>query len=112
MKSGIEPPWRTRPEDLAAVVEQARDAGRAQAFEIVERDDMALGREKHRDGIADDLALVVAEQRLGRTVEGEDAAGLVEHDDAVGRRVENGLELLDRGCPAAAAGSRLGRPFG
>ena len=60
---------------------------------------MALRRQKHRDGIACNRPLVIAEERLGRTVEGEDPPSLVEHDDAVGCRVENGLELLDAAVP-------------
>ena len=40
-------------------------------------------------------ALVIAEQRFGRTVEGEDAPRLVEDDDSVGRRIEDRLKLMD-----------------
>ena len=65
----------------------------AQAVEVIERDDVAFRREEHGERLADHLALVVAEQRLGRAVEREDAARLVEDDDAVGRRVEDGFEL-------------------
>ena len=43
----------------------------------------------------DDLALVVAEQRLGGAVERQDPPGLVENDDAVGRRVEDGFKFMD-----------------
>ena len=95
MKSGIDPPWRSRPRTSRPSLSRLLDAGRAQAFEIIEGDDVALGRQQHGDGVARHLPLVIAEERFGRAVEGEDAPGLVEHDHAVGRRIEDRLQLMD-----------------
>src|SRR3954467_8927319 len=101
MNSGMIPPRAARKkrggvprlphpaEDLAAVVEEARDAVGPEAFEVVERGAVTLGRGEDDEALARDLVLIVAEQRLGGTVERQDAAGVVEDDDAVGRGIED-----------------------
>ena len=55
---------------------------------------MALGRKQHRDRITDNFVLIVSEQCLGRAIEREYAAGLVEYDDTVGRRGEHGFQFV------------------
>ncbi len=57
------------------------------------------GDEQDRDGVAHHIALVIAEQGLGRAVERQDPAGLVQDDDAVGCRVEDGFEFVDAALP-------------
>ena len=57
---------------------------------------MALRREQHQDALAGDLVLVIAEQPLGRLVQGQDAAGGVERDRAVRRPVEHRLKVARR----------------
>src|SRR5215203_5884565 len=104
-------------EDLATVVEEARHAVGPQALEVIERGAVALGGEEDDEALARDLVLIVAEQRLGGTVERQDAAGVVEDDDAVGRGIEDRGKLaqpalagpqveLERAQPLALLGRR------
>ena len=80
-------------DDLASIVENARDAIRLQAFEIIQRRRMAVRRKERDEGFAGNLALIVAEQRFARAVDREDPASVVENDDAVCRRVEDFAKL-------------------
>ena len=80
-------------DDLAAVVEQARDAVRFQPTEIILHLGLALRRDQHRERLAGDLALVVAEKSLAGTVERQNPSLGIEHGETVRRGVENGIEL-------------------
>ncbi len=84
------------PDDLQRTKGRFGFAGAAQAFEPCGRLGMTLRREQHQDALAGDLVLVVAEQPLGRLVQGQDAAGGVERDRAVGRPVEHRLKVARR----------------
>ncbi len=58
---------------------------------------MTLGSEKHGDRLARHFLLVIAEQGLRRPVQRQDAAGGVENEHAVSRRIENRGQLLHTG---------------
>src|SRR6478735_7180596 len=64
---------------------------------------MAIRREQNRDGVTQHIALVIAEQGFGGSIEREDPPGLVENDDTVGCRVENGFKLMDTAVAKAEA---------
>jgi hypothetical protein len=88
-------------QNLATVVEEARHAVVSEPLEIFERREMALGGQQGGQTFARDFVLVVAEQRLRRSVERQDAALLVQHEDAVGGGVQDGGQLADAGFAGA-----------
>ena len=63
------------------------------ALEARRRFALALRREQGEEAFARHFLGVVAEQGLGAAAHGEDAARLVERDDAVGGRIEQRLEI-------------------
>ena len=85
------------PEHLAAVIEQAGDAGALDAGEIVEHRVLALRREQVGEIALHELVAVIAEQRLGAAVGRIDVALGVEHHDAFGGGVEDGAEFFGIG---------------
>ena len=92
---------------LAAVVEQARDVLALDAFEIVDHDMLALGREQRHQILLHQRFAVIAEQRFRAAVAGVDVAFGIEHDDALGRGVEDRGEIL--GVGIAGLGLEFGR---
>ena len=82
---------------VAAVIEQAGDAGALDAGEIVQHRALAFRREQFGEIALHEVGAVIAEQRFGAAVAGIDVAFGVEHHDAFGRGVEDGAELLGIG---------------
>ena len=66
--SGMMPPLLSRPEHLAAVIEQAGDAGALDAGEIVEHRVLAFRREQIGEIALRQFVAVIAEQRFGAAV--------------------------------------------
>ena len=91
------------PQHLAAVIEQAFDAGRLDGGEIVEHAVPAFRREQIGQIALREFVAVMAEQRFGAAVGGMDVAVGVEHHDAFGRGVEDGGEVFGVGWPTSAA---------
>ena len=85
---------------LAADADDLLHAGREIAREIGVVLLVIRRRHQHVDVLADDVALGVPEQPLGRRIERFDAAVRVDDDDAVDRR-------LDDRPPARLAGAEL-----
>ena len=90
---------------LAAVFEQAGDAGSLDAGEIFEHAVPAFGRKQIGEIASREFVAVVAEQRFGAAVGRMDVALGVEHHDAFGRGVEDGGEFFGVGM---ANGRRFG----
>ena len=82
---------------LAAVIEQAGDAGRLDAGEIFEHAVPAFRRKQVGEIASREFVAVMAEQRLGAAVGRIDVALGVEHHDAFGRGVEDGGEFFGVG---------------
>ena len=91
-----EPAAADAADHLAAVVEHARDAVAHQPVEIVLDGAMALRREQVEEAAVGDLVRFLAEQRLGAAVARRDHAVAIDHDDAVGRRLQDRFELAPR----------------
>ena len=92
-------------EHVAAVIEQARDAGALDAGEIVQHRGPALRREQLGEIALHERGAVMAEQRLRAAVAGIDVAFGIEHQDALGGGIEDGAEFLGVGM---ADGRRRG----
>ena len=99
------PPLAHAAEHVAAVIEQAGDAGALDAFEIIPHRALAFRREQFGEIALHQFGAVIAEQRFGAAVARIDVALGVEHHDAFGRGVEDGAEFLGIGV---ADGRRLG----
>ena len=84
---------------LAAVIEQAGDAGSLDAGEIFEHAVLAFRREQLGEIASREFVAVMAEQRFGAAVGRIDVALGVEHHDAFGRGVEDGGEVFGVGMP-------------
>ena len=84
-------------EHLAAVIEQAGDAGALEAVEIIQHRAVAFRREQLGEIALHQFGAVIAEQRFGAAVARIDVALGVEHHDAFGRGVEDGAEFLGIG---------------
>ena len=84
-------------ERVAAVVEQAGDAGALDALQIILHHALAFRREQIGEIALHEIVAVVAEQRFGAAVARIDVAFAVEHHDAFGGGVENGAEFLGVG---------------
>ena len=82
---------------VAAVIEQAGDAGDFDAGEIVEHRVPAFRREQVGEIAPRQFVAVMAEQRFGAAVGRIDIALGVEHHDAFGRGVEDGAEFFGIG---------------
>ena len=95
--SGMMPPLLHAAQHLAAVIEQAGDAGALDAVEIVEHRVLAFRREQIGQIALHEFVAVIAEQRFGAAVAGIDVALGVEHHDAFGRGVEDGAEFFGIG---------------
>ncbi len=96
-------------EHLAALVEQAGDAGALHALEIVPDRALAFGREQLSEIALHQFGPVMAEQRFGAAVGRIEVALGIEHHDAFGCGVENGAEFLGIGV---ADGRRAGNDRG
>ena len=100
---------------LAAVVEHAGDAAVGEPVEIIRwRRAGFPARTVRRSCLAGELARLVAEQRLGAAVGRDDRAVTVDHHHAVGRGVEDRVELgafgsRRRECGACRLLALLGR---
>src|SRR5205085_7911034 len=88
-EQGNEAAFADAADDLPPVIKDARNAIEAQAFDIIERCASAFRREQLREGLADESAAVVSEQRFGAPIERQHASVALDDDDAVGRGVEN-----------------------
>ena len=84
---------------LAAVIEQAGDAGSLDAGEIFEHAMLAFGREQIGEIAPREFVAVMAEQRFGAAVGRMDVALGVEHQNAFGRGVEDGGKVFGIGMP-------------
>ena len=84
-------PRRSRPESSSPP--RAGGSSRRTPLEARRRFALALRREQDEEAFARHFLGVVAEQRLGAAAHGEDAARLVERDDAVGGRIEQRREI-------------------
>ena len=84
-------------EHVAAVFEQAGDAGALDAFQIIHHHALAFRREQLGEIALHEFSAVIAEQRLGAAVAGIEVAFGVEHHDAIGGGVEDGAEFLGVG---------------
>ena len=84
---------------LAAVIEQALDAGRLDGGEIFEHAVPAFRRKQIGEIALREFVAVMAEQRFGAAVGRMDVAVGVEHHDAFGRGVEDGGEVFGVGVP-------------
>ena len=91
------PPLLSRRQHLAAVIEQAFDAGSLDAGEIFEHAVLAFRREQLGEIASREFVAVMAEQRFGAAVGRMDVALGVEHHDAFGRGVEDGGEVFGVG---------------
>ena len=87
--------------ELATVVEYALHAARLHAVEIGGGGLLAFLRDEDGERLAGDLVLVETEQGLARAIERENAALAIEHGDAVGRRVEDGVQFARLGVALA-----------
>ena len=79
------------------MLEQACHPAALEARKIVEHGGLALRREQVCKVALDEFGSITAEQRFGAAVARADAAFGVEHQDSVGRRVEDGAEFLGIG---------------
>ena len=95
--SGMMPPLAHAAQHVAAVVEQAGDAGALDARQIIEHRALALRREQVGEIALHEIGAVIAEQRFGAAIAGIDVALGVEHHDAFGGGVEDGAEFLGIG---------------
>ena len=93
------PPLLSRRQHLAAVIEQAFDAGSLDGGEIFEHAVLAFGRKQIGEIASREFVAVMAEQRFGAAVGRVDVALGVEHQDAFGRGVEDGGEVFGVGMP-------------
>ena len=102
------PPPRTWPKSVAAVIEQAGDAGALDAFEIIPDRGLAFRREQFGKIALHQRVAVVTEQGFGAAVARIDLALGVEHHDAIGRGVEDGAEFFGIGVADSRAVRRRG----
>jgi hypothetical protein len=84
-------------EHLASVFEQARHPAALEAREVVEHGGLAFRREQACEIALDEFGSVMTEQRFGAAVARVDVTFGVEHQDSVGRRIEDGAEFLGIG---------------
>ena len=94
------------PQHLAAVIEQAFDAGSLDAGEIFEHAVLAFGRKQLGEIASREFVAVMAEQRFGAAVGRMDVAFGVEHHDAFGRGVEDGGEVFGIGVADVGGSER------
>ena len=95
---------------VAAVIEQAGDAGALDALQIIPDHALAFRREQFGEIALHEFGAVIAEQRLGAAVARIDVALGVEHHDAFGRGVEDGAEFLGIGVADGRRSPMLGSP--
>ena len=108
--SGMMPPPAHAAQRLAAVVEQAGDAGALDALQIILHHALAFRREQLGEIALHEFVAVIAEQRLGAAVARIDVALGVEHHDAFGGGVEDGAEFLGIGVADGRGFAGAGLP--